>query len=227
MNFFVVTLVVGLMAQVQGNHRHKRPAISPKLERRYLWFPVVNFDASNETEFHLYTRSNPNGSIKLDQFSDKIASQFDRKKPTKLVIHGFLNDGESPVAKKITAAYLKNFDVNVIVVNWGNGANPLLISYDHSAARTREVGKVGAQFLMWLLKDDPKMWDNLTVVGHSLGAHTAGFMGKNILDGNKIGRIVGLDPGEFDYFSEIFSKFNLQSNHSRPRVLRKWQGRPT
>lgn len=176
MKILVVTLVVGLMAQVQGNHRHKRPAsFGPKLERRYLGFPVVDFDAANETEFHLHTRSNPIESIKLDQFNGKIPIQFDRKKPTKLVIHGFLNSGESPVAKKITAAYLKNFDVNVIVVNWGNGANPLPISYDHSAARTREVGKVGAKFLMWLLKDDPKMWDNLTVVGHSLGAHTAGY----------------------------------------------------
>lgn len=199
MKIFVATLVVSLMAQVQGNHRHKRPAsIGQKLERRYLGFPVVGFDAEKETEFHLHTRSNPIESIKLNMFGGDIASQFDRKKPTRLVIHGFWNSRESPVAKKITAAYLKNFDVNVIVVNWGNGANPLLISYDQAAARTREVGMVGAQFLMWLLKDDPKMWDNLTVVGHSLGAHTAGFIGKNLSNGKKIGRIVGLDPGKFD-----------------------------
>lgn len=35
---------------------------------------------------------------------------------------------------------------------------------------------------------------DLTVVGHSLGAHIAGLAGKKIAQFNKIGSIVGLDP---------------------------------
>lgn len=217
MKIIIVTIIVCLAVQVllQG----------PKLKPRGWPLPHTDFNAVKETEFHLFTRSNPTESIKLEK-GGAIPGEFDRNKPTKLIIHGFLNNRESPVATDITAAYLKNFDVNVIVLDWGKGANTWLLNYDVAAGRTREVGIVGANFLMWLLENDPKMWDQLTVVGHSLGAHTAGFIGKNLLDGKKIGRIVGLDPGKF-FSKRKFRNFSVQSSHSRPNVRRKSHSRST
>lgn len=48
---------------------------------------------------------------------------------------------------------------------------------------------------------DEDKWKKLSVVGHSLGAHIAGFAGKSVKKG-KIGTIIGLDPGllvRFEY----------------------------
>lgn len=41
------------------------------------------------------------------------------------------------------------------------------------------------------------MFDNIHILGHSLGAHIAGFVGSN-LDG-KIARITGMDPARPDF----------------------------
>lgn len=48
---------------------------------------------------------------------------------------------------------------------------------------------------------DPK---NIHIVGHSLGAHMAGFCGKTFqeLTGKKIGHITGLDPAGPCFFQE-------------------------
>ena len=49
--------------------------------------------------------------------------------------------------------------------------------------------------------------DNVWLVGHSLGAHTVGDVGKNTPG---IGRITGLDPAEPYFEGERFSDRSLQ-----------------
>lgn len=151
------------------------------------------FNPATETYFYLFTKKNPVDPVKLEleDFDTVLKSNFDADKPTKVIIHGYFNNRFSPVNTEITAAYLANYDVNVIVVDWSAGANNLF--YNIAAGRTKGVAVTVAQFLDQLLDADPKMWEQLTVVGHSLGAHTAGLVGKYVTSG-KIGKIVGLDP---------------------------------
>lgn len=77
-------------------------------------------------------------------------------------------------------------DVNVIIVDWGGGSLPL---YSQAAANTRLVGLEVAR-LVRLLMINPR---KVHIIGHSLGAHIAGYAGEKI-DG--LGRITGLDPAE-------------------------------
>ena len=74
--------------------------------------------------FLLYTKKNPLISQKLEFNVDGIEnSNYDKLKNTKFIIHGWRNDGGSRINVLIRDAYLKSFDVNVIVVDWGQVAH--------------------------------------------------------------------------------------------------------
>nr|CAD7432682.1 unnamed protein product [Timema monikensis] len=85
---------------------------------------------------------------------------------------------------------LKHADWNVVVVDWAGGSLPL---YTQATANTRLVGLEVAYFINYLQSTfglDPA---NVHLIGHSLGAHTAGYAGERIVG---LGRITGLDPAE-------------------------------
>lgn len=60
---------------------------------------------------------------------------------------------------------------------------------------TLKVAKRLAKLLDTLEADHGLDLRDVTIVGHSLGAHIAGLTGKKLESKNKIGCIVGLDPG--------------------------------
>lgn len=155
----------------------------------------TKIDAFKETHFYIKTRKNETEKhrITIENFATKLpTSGFDSSKATKVIIHGYLNGADSTVNQVLTKSFLENFDVNVIIVSWGKVAKTW--SYEWAALNTKEIGKVVAVFLDTLFEDDLAQWENLTVVGHSLGAHVAGFTGKQVTKG-RIGTIVALDPG--------------------------------
>lgn len=82
--------------------------------------------------------------------------------------------------------------INVLAVNWNDTAER---NYVAAAQATKNVGELVAN---WILKDliefDTSLLPNIHLVGHSLGAHVSGFIGKTINEltkGKKIGRITG------------------------------------
>ena len=62
------------------------------------------------------------------------------------------------------------------------------------------VGAITAEFIDFLHNEFHLSYDSLVVIGHSLGAHVAGFCGKSVQYG-QLSYIVGLDPAGplFDY----------------------------
>lgn len=155
------------------------------------------FDAKTETHFYLYTRRTPkHQEILLNDLGSLRDSFFDDNKETVLIIHGYTNDYTSPVNRKLTKAYLITRDVNVIVVDWGAGCRKWT-PYNFAARRTAEVGEIVAEFLHFI--HNFMLNSKITIVGHSLGAHAAGFAGKSVATryDMKIATIVGLDPGRF------------------------------
>lgn len=88
-------------------------------------------------------------------------------------------------------AYLQFANFNVIVVDWSAGAETV----NYIAARNR-VGAVGAvtfQILQQLNRVHGVSPQDVTVVGHSLGAHAAGFVGKSQVGAMRLGNVVALD----------------------------------
>lgn len=82
-------------------------------------------------------------------------------------------------------AFLAADDYNVIVVDWSNIASLL---YVQSAAQVKAVGAYIAKMIKFLESQgsDP---NDMSLVGHSLGAHVMGLAGHQAA--NKVGHVVG------------------------------------
>lgn len=155
------------------------------------------------TRFILYTRLNPaEGQIIKAKNESIEKSNLDIQKKTKFIIHGFIDTPLSNWVKDMRDELLKAEDVNVIVVDWAGGSLPL---YTQATANTRLVGLELAHLINYLVKNYEMDAKQVHIIGHSLGAHTAGYAGSKIPG---LGRITGLDPAE-PYFQGMPSHIRL------------------
>lgn len=92
-------------------------------------------------------------------------------------------------------AYQQKGGVNVLEVNWAIPALKML--YPQAAANTKCIGKLVANLILYLTNTCNISCANIHIIGHSLGAHIAGFAGKELqkitLNKCVVGRITGLD----------------------------------
>jgi len=95
----------------------------------------------------------------------------------------------------MTNLFLLNEDVNVIVVDWGGGSSGL---YSQTAANTRLVGLEVAALIDYLMEYKGGRLEDFHIIGHSLGAHIAGYAGEKLKAQRKrkLGRITALDPAQ-------------------------------
>lgn len=146
------------------------------------------------TQFLLNTRENSAPSMEdslkyTEEFSVR-RSHFKPTRKTKIIVHGFTDNGGDGWLVKMMKAFLINDDFNVIRVDWKIGAR---IPYELATANTRLIGAEIA-----LLVNRICLWtgakpQDFHILGHSLGSHVAGYAGERI---KGLGRITGLDPAE-------------------------------
>jgi len=106
-----------------------------------------------------------------------------------------MGNGRTDAITKMRKTLLDVGDFNVIQLDWSTGAKT---TYEIATANTRLIGSVAAEFVKFLEKNSGADRKNFHVIGHSLGAHVAGYIGEK-LEG-KLGRISGVDPaGPFFY----------------------------
>jgi len=78
-------------------------------------------------------------------------------------------------------------EYNVICVDWKQYSTDL--SYGVAKIRAKHIGHDIAKVLTRITNNLTEGVENIHVIGHSMGAHIAGFVGKNLVD--KIPRITG------------------------------------
>ncbi|XP_071953372.1 pancreatic triacylglycerol lipase-like [Antedon mediterranea] len=144
------------------------------------------------TTFLLNTRKNPthHQELKTKDLSTITNSFFNPALGTKIMTHGFLESGNVWWLEDMKTEFLNNDDFNVIRVGWAPGAREL---YGQASANTRIVG-AEISFLLDKLKElYGYTADKVHVIGHSLGAHVASYVGEEQTN-PKLGRITGMDP---------------------------------
>lgn len=136
------------------------------------------------------------------------ATGYEPSLPTYIFVHGFTQSYPDTDWLRRTRALFEKHSLigkqNLIFMDWGTAAQG---SYSQVAARTSGMGSFLANFLMKLFEMGADR-RAVHIVGHSLGAHIAGFAGKRIRP--RIGRITGLDAA-----GPCFGKFLSNSANDR------------
>ncbi|XP_006889886.1 PREDICTED: lipase member I [Elephantulus edwardii] len=138
----------------------------------------------------LHTRNNLNCAQPLFEHDNSLNVLFNTGKKTIWLIHGYRPTGSAPSwIPNFLMLLLNEEDVNVIVVDWNQGASTLI--YNRAVTNTRKVAINLSGHIRKLLKHGGSL-HTFHFIGVSLGAHISGFVGK-IFRG-QLGRITGLDP---------------------------------
>ncbi|XP_026731988.1 pancreatic triacylglycerol lipase-like [Trichoplusia ni] len=208
-------IVIALAAFVALGSGHALPSVPGdnshyvEGESRYIWMPdsedtpvlvdlhepvdkaLVHARNGANNQYWLYTRSNQNSKQILvnGNINSVRNSNYASNKGIKVIVHGWNNNGDSHVNTVIRQAFLAVQDVNVIVVDWRGLAGS---SYTSAAAGVPGIGQHLGNFLVWLINNAGGNWNNVHLVGHSLGAHVVGSAGRQA--GGRPSRVTGLDP---------------------------------
>nr|KAI8754401.1 inactive pancreatic lipase-related protein 1-like [Biomphalaria glabrata] len=142
---------------------------------------------SMNIQFHVYSRRH-NITVTLGDVQQNLLNNYNVSRNTVLIIHGYLEGQDEIWIKDLIRELLIKNDVNIITVDWYQGANSFF--YYQSVANARVVGAVLALFVQELISLGSQP-SSFHLVGFSLGAHVAGFAGSRL---GGIGRITGLDP---------------------------------
>ncbi|XP_076370710.1 pancreatic lipase-related protein 2-like [Tachypleus tridentatus] len=144
-----------------------------------------------DTRFILYTSKDKNNYEILDQTNKSNISNSGiiPSANTKILIHGFTPRFNPELwLNNMKDEYLKQGDYNIILVDWSKGS---WFPYYQAVANIRLVGAEIALLISRLQEIKGISLDSVHLIGHSLGAHTAGYAGERL---NKVRRITGLDP---------------------------------
>lgn len=121
---------------------------------------------------------------------------FDNTRPTMLYSYGFTESYQSTSTQTVLKAYLERGDHNLIVTDWQpyNSGNYLFEAIRNSY----HVGEHYAVALFKLARDARLNIEEFHLVGHSLGGHLVGFIGRSLqnVSNNEyiISRVTSLDP---------------------------------
>lgn len=83
----------------------------------------MNFDSHGDVQFWLFTRRNPQDGQLLKFQDQRSLSQsfFNKNRPTRIVIHGWLDSLKSDSIQMPKDAYMAAGDFNVIAIDWSAG----------------------------------------------------------------------------------------------------------
>ncbi|XP_058474787.1 lipase member H [Solea solea] len=138
----------------------------------------------------LYTRSNLDCGREVNHHNLSSQPLFNLSRPTAFVIHGYRPTGAPPIwIDHLVHLLAEQEDMNIIVMDWNKGAANL--NYFTAVTYTREAANNLTGFILTMEEEGASL-SSVHLIGVSLGAHLAGFVGANLQ--GKIGRITGLDP---------------------------------
>ncbi|XP_059609172.1 pancreatic triacylglycerol lipase [Phlebotomus argentipes] len=170
-------IICSLIIVSQADEPKYRKETIRKLQEQFLESVSIYFYSPfmrNETRIHP---------------EDPLPIGFNSSLPLKVVIHGWMGNKNHITIDPVKNAYRALSCCNIVTVNWEEGARQ---SYDVSRYMVDIVGKRVGELLQNFVEKMNVLPGNIHILGHSLGAHIAGNIGKHF--NGTIGRISALDP---------------------------------
>ncbi|CAF1187657.1 unnamed protein product [Rotaria sordida] len=141
------------------------------------------------TRFFLYTREHRDAVEIGRQKTNLGLGTWRPDRMTRVIIHGMIENYQAPWYDQMRQAFLDTEDSNLIFVDWSKTNH---FPYTQATANTQMVGAEVSLLINELIAKhgaDPQL---IHLIGHSLGAHAAGYAGSRIVP--RVSRITGLDP---------------------------------
>lgn len=159
----------------ESGHIHMQDPEFDKINLVGQFKPDPLFSVESDVQFQLFTPLNPTESqiLQLNNLSSVQNSNFNINNPTRVLIHGWNSEGL--LTPRFADAYFgRSFhEVNFIAVNWQKGSDT--VNYFSARRNVREVAEHVAKFLDFMWEMYMINMNDLTIIGHSLGAHIAGI----------------------------------------------------
>ncbi|XP_068111188.1 inactive pancreatic lipase-related protein 1-like [Hyperolius riggenbachi] len=169
----------------------KLPAL---LTAARVLLPPPKSDQELGTTMILWTGANSSipQVIDITNPSAVNGTDFDPKKNTTIISHGYLGDGYLEWIQEMCRALQTKESINCFAINWGKGAG---INYLQSVSNIPAVGTQVANFIKFLIAEFGISFSNFIMIGHSLGAHLVGHVGMKC---NSLLRMIcGMDPASY------------------------------
>jgi len=146
------------------------------------------------TRFYLDTRYERDVEIYNTDMVNMRATTFDASKTTRIIVHGYIQNGDTAWLNEMSETHLAAEDVNSIRVGWMGGS--LKINYFQVAVDTQVVGAEVGLMMKNIINQLGADINNFHCVGHSLGAHVCSYASNYLQSAGygTIARITGLDP---------------------------------
>ncbi|GJQ82249.1 hypothetical protein Trydic_g19449 [Trypoxylus dichotomus] len=169
--------------------------ICNKSDIAYLGFAADPKISPKDIQLKLFSKLRPVKPFLLPHVRKKLAMYRSLNYTTNVVIyiHGFMEITEFGAANNIKNAYLKrNENYAIILVDWSE-----LVSFPYyfdATMNVKPLAKVLAKFLESYVDDGIIDIAKVHLIGFSLGAQVASFVGKYLRADLRLPRITGLDP---------------------------------
>ncbi|XP_068127076.1 phospholipase A1 member A [Hyperolius riggenbachi] len=153
-------------------------------------------DHKLQVQLLLYTPHHPTCAllINTNQPHSIRNSSFNASLDTKFIIHGFRVLGTKPSwTEKMVDALLGTGPMNVVVVDWVSGSTAI---YNQAVDNVPKLSQELVVLIDHFLELGSTL-ESLHLIGVSLGAHVAGYIGHHY--GGRIGWITGLDPAAYKF----------------------------
>ncbi|XP_048763218.1 inactive pancreatic lipase-related protein 1-like isoform X2 [Ostrea edulis] len=204
---FLGLIFVSYICAVDAETHQRQVVCYPRLGCFSIQPPLNNTDVLPmnpsyiDTKFHLFTdyHERTPKTISENDLNSHKRTGFRPDLDTVFIIHGFLQNGRVEWMVHMAMELLRKKPQNVILVDWGNGSG---FPYNQATANTRVVGEEIAALITSLNRMFGTTNSKYHLIGHSLGAHIAGYAGSRLPE---LGRITGLDPAQPN-----FANFDIQ-----------------
>lgn len=144
--------------------------------------------------FYLFKQDFPECGRELrisDEREEILRAGFNPRQPTRIIIHGWMSQSRGSFNRDVKNAYLKRGDYNVIIVDWSASATN--VNYFAVVKMIEGFGAQVARFTQHLQHTVNANYDDMYLIGHSLGAQIAGAAGK-LIQPARYNTIFALDP---------------------------------